>query len=43
VFRQLLLHKTPTTAQVTAVLDMLLHGISTDGATRAPASTQPDS
>ena len=43
VFRQLLLHKTPTTAQVTAVLDMLLHGISTGGAPPAPASTQPDS
>jgi AcrR family transcriptional regulator len=28
VFRRLLLHKTPTSAQVAAVLDMLLHGIS---------------
>jgi AcrR family transcriptional regulator len=43
VFRQLLLRKTPTTAQVTAVLDMLLHGISTVGEPPAPASTQPDS
>src|SRR6202046_3913883 len=43
VFRQLLLHKTPTTAQVTAVLDMLLHGISAGGEPAAPASTQPDS
>lgn len=43
VFRQLLLHKTPTTTQVTAVLDMLLHGISTGGDPAGPASTQPDS
>jgi AcrR family transcriptional regulator len=28
VFRRLLLHKTPTSAEVMAVLDMLLHGIS---------------
>jgi hypothetical protein len=38
VFRRLLLRETPTSAQVTAVLDMLLHGISETGPTPATAN-----
>jgi hypothetical protein len=40
-FRRLLLHKNPTTTQVTAVLDMLLDGISPPARQPPPASPPP--